>query len=257
MAIFCNGTQDIQKNLMKANQQIEVLYIDDYIIVVNKPAGYLSIPDRFDANKPSVSAFLKSKYGNIFVLHRLDKDTSGIMIFARNAESHKHLSNQFEKHSLKKKYLALVEGFVQNDTGTIDKPIGESKASGGQMIISAKGKPSITLYKVLKRFKKYTLIEADILTGRMHQIRVHFKSIGHHLAIDSMYGNRSELFISDIKTKKLSVSKYEEEKAIMNRTTLHAFALEFEHPFTLEKMRLEAPPHKDMKALITQLEKWD
>ncbi|HMG14796.1 MAG TPA: RluA family pseudouridine synthase [Saprospiraceae bacterium] len=242
---------------MKPNQQIEIIYIDDHIIVVNKPAGFLSIPDRFDANKPSVSAFLKSKYQDIFVLHRLDKDTSGIMIFGRTAEDHKHLSNQFEKHSLKKKYLALVEGFVLNDSGKIDKPIGESKASGGQMIITPKGKQSITLYKVLKRFKKYSLVEADILTGRMHQIRVHFKSIGHPLAIDAMYGNRTEMFISDIKTKKLSVSKFEEEKPIMTRTTLHAFALEFRHPSSLEEMRLEAPPHKDMKALLTQLEKWD
>ena len=242
---------------MKLNQQIEIVYIDEYIIVINKPAGYLSIPDRFDVNKPNVSGYLKAKYENVYVLHRLDKDTSGIMIFARTSESHKQLSNQFEKHSLKKKYLVLVEGFVQNDTGIIDKPIGESKASGGQMIISPKGKASKTLYKVIKRYKKYTLLEADILTGRMHQIRVHFKSIGHPLVIDVMYGNRSELFISDIKTKKLSVSKFEEEKAIMGRTTLHAFAIEFIHPETLKEMRLEAPPHKDMKALLTQIEKWD
>lgn len=242
---------------MRLHQEIEILYIDDYIIVINKPAGYLSIPDRFDPNKANVSGYLKLKYKEVYVLHRLDKETSGIMIFARTSEAHKHLSSQFEKHSLKKKYMALVEGFVQNENGRIDKPIGESKSSGGHMIISPKGKQSITLYTVLERFKKYTLVEADILTGRMHQIRVHFKSIGHPLAIDAMYGNRSELFISDIKTKKLSVSKTNEEKPIMSRTTLHAFALEFIHPFTLEEMRLEAPPHKDMNALITQLQKWN
>jgi 23S rRNA pseudouridine955/2504/2580 synthase/23S rRNA pseudouridine1911/1915/1917 synthase len=112
------------------------------------------------------------------------------------------------------------------------------------------------LYKVIERFKKYTLVEADILTGRMHQIRVHFKSIGHPLAIDPMYGNRQELYISDIKTKKLSVSKYGEENPLMNRTTLHAHSLEFIHPFSDELMKLEAPIHKDMQALLTQLQKW-
>ena len=241
---------------MRAPPGIETIYLDDHIIVVNKPYGYLSIPDRFDPLKPNVSGYLKARYPELYVLHRLDKETSGIMIFARTEEAHRNLSKQFEKHTLKKKYLALVEGYVQHDSGTINKPIAENKALGGQMMVAQRGKPSTTLYKVIERFKKYTLVEADILTGRMHQIRVHFKSIGHPLAIDPMYGNRQELFISDIKTKKLSVSKYGEENPLMTRTTLHAHSLEFIHPFTGELMHLEAPIHKDMQALITQLQKW-
>lgn len=241
---------------MKQDPGIDILHIDEDIIVVNKPYGYLSIQDRFDSNKPNVAGYLKSRYEEIFVLHRLDKETSGIMLFARNETAHRDLSHQFEKHTLKKKYLALVEGYVQNDSGTIHKPIAENKSLGGQMIISPKGKPSTTLYKVIERFKKYTLVEADILTGRMHQIRVHFKSIGHPLAIDAMYGNRTELYISDIKTRKLSVSKFQEEKPLMSRTSLHAFSLDFIHPGSFEPIYIEAPVFKDMKALITQLEKW-
>ena len=107
-----------------------------------------------------------------------------------------------------------------------------------------------------KRYKKYTLAEADILTGRMHQIRVHFKSIGHPLAIDAVYGNSDKLFIYDIKQKGMSYSKFDEEKPLMSRTTLHAFALELIHPTTKEKMRFEAPLHKDFKALLNQLDKW-
>lgn len=234
----------------------EFIFIDDYIIVVNKPAGYLSIPDRFDPKKPNVIGFLKNEFAEVYTLHRLDKETSGIMIFARNSEIHKSLSRDFESHNLRKTYLALVEGYVREDDGKIDKPIGETKSSGGAMIITPKGKPSITLYHVLKRYKKYSLVEADILTGRMHQIRVHFKSIGHPLAIDSLYGNRDKLYISDLKNRGLSTSKFEEEKPLMLRSTLHAFALEFIHPVSMEKMRIEAPLHKDFKALVNQLDKW-
>lgn len=234
----------------------EIIFIDEDIILVNKPAGYLSIPDRFDPLKPNVIGFLKNKYNEVFVLHRLDRETSGIMIFARNASIHKILSSDFEKHTLRKTYLALIEGYIREDSGKIEKPIAESKASGGLMIISPKGKPSVTLFQTIKRYKKYSLVEADILTGRMHQIRVHFKSIGHPLAIDALYGNRDKLYISDIKQKGLTYSKNEEEKAIMSRSTLHAFALEFTHPATNEKMRIEAPLHKDFKALLNQLDKW-
>ncbi len=234
----------------------EILFIDQDIILVNKPAGYLSIPDRFDPLKPNVIGYLKKQYAEVFILHRLDRETSGIMIFARNAEAHKILSQDFEKHTLRKTYLALIEGYIREESGKIDKPIAESKASGGLMIISQKGKQSITLFNTIKRYKKYSLVEADILTGRMHQIRVHFKSIGHPLAIDAIYGNKDKLYISDIKQKGLTHSKFEAEKPIMTRSTLHAFALEFKHPVSSEEMRIEAPLHKDFKALLNQLDKW-
>lgn len=233
-----------------------IVYVDEYIVLVNKPAGYLSIPDRFNAQKPNMVSFLKNELGEIFVCHRLDKETSGIMIFARTSDAHKLLSADFQNHSVRKKYLALVEGYVVLENGKIDKPIAESKASGNMMIISPKGKPSTTLFQTIKRYKKYSLIEAEILTGRMHQIRVHCNSIGHPLAIDAIYGNRDRMFISDIKQKGLSTSKFAEEKPIMERNSLHAFSLEFTHPVTKEVMQIEASLHKDFKALLTQLDKW-
>lgn len=238
------------------NLKPELIFSDDQLLILNKPAGYLSIPDRFDPSKPNVLAYIRKDFPEAMVLHRLDKETSGIMIFARDPETHRKLSADFEQHNIRKTYLALTEGYIREDNGRIDKPIGESKSSAGTMIITPTGKASITLYKVVKRYKKYTLAEADILTGRMHQIRVHFKSVGHPLAIDAVYGNKDKLFISDIKQKGMSYSKFDEEKPLMSRTTLHAFALEFNHPVTSEHLRIEAPLHKDFKALINQLDKW-
>lgn len=238
------------------NIKPEVIFSDQWIIIVNKPAGFLSIPDRFDAAKPNILAYLRRDFPEAMVLHRLDKETSGIMIFARDPDTHRKLSTDFEDHSIRKTYLALAEGYIREDVGRIDKPIGESRSAAGTMIISPNGKPSQTLYQVVKRYKKYTLAEADILTGRMHQIRVHFKSIGHPLAIDAVYGNSDKLFIYDIKQKGMSYSKFDEEKPLMSRTTLHAFALELIHPTTKEKMRFEAPLHRDFKALLNQLDKW-
>ncbi len=234
----------------------EIIFIDDYIIVVNKPAGYLSIPDRFDPKKLNVIGFLKNEFAEVYTLHRLDKETSGIMIFARNSEIHKSLSKDFESHNLRKTYLALVEGYVREDDGKIDKPIGETKSSGGAMIITPKGKPSVTLYHVLKRYKKYSLVEADILTGRMHQIRVHFKSIGHPLAIDSLYGNRDKLYISDLKNRGLSTSKFEEEKPLITRQPLHAEKIVLIHPVNKKKLEFVSPLPKDIQAVINQMEKW-
>lgn len=238
------------------NLKPELLFSDEHILILNKPAGYLSIPDRFDASKPNVLGFIRNEFPEAMVVHRLDKDTSGIMIFARNPEIHKKLSSDFEQHNIRKTYLTLTEGFIREDEGRIDKPIAASKSAAGTMIISPKGKASVTLYRVMKRYKKFTLAEADILTGRMHQIRVHFKSIGHPLAIDAVYGNKDKLFISDIKQHGLSSSKNDEERPIMTRTTLHAFALEIIHPADEIMMRFEAPLHKDFKALINQLDKW-
>jgi 23S rRNA-/tRNA-specific pseudouridylate synthase len=150
----------------------------------------------------------------------------------------------------------LVDGVMHHDEGEIDKPIGEHHSVPGKMAIVGAGKPSLTLFRVKERFKNFTLVEAKIMTGRMHQIRVHFTSNGFPLAVDSMYGRRSELFLNQIKVKKLKMGKFSEERALMTRTTLHAQTLRFDHPTTGERLEFQAPLHKDFAAVINQLQKW-
>lgn len=234
----------------------EILYDDDDIIIISKPAGLLTIPDRFDHTKPSVVGALSAIYGKVYIVHRIDRETSGILIFAKNDVAHRHLSMQFEAKTTQKIYAALIEGRLQPESGEIDKPIGEHHTIPGKMIISGNGKRSLTLFKAAEFFKNFTLAEADIKTGRTHQIRVHFASIGFPLAVDAIYGRRDKLLLSEIKLKRFNLGKNTEEQPIMQRTTLHAWKLTFDHPTTEERMSFEAPLPKDFAALLSQLRKW-
>jgi RluA family pseudouridine synthase len=164
---------------------------------------------------------------------------------------------QFEKRECQKIYLALVEGKMMSDSGTIDKPIAESQTTPGKMVIANRGKSSITNYKVLEYFNNYSLVECEILTGRMHQIRIHLQSIGYPLAIDSMYGRKGEFLLSDIKHKKFKAPNTDDgERPLMSRSTLHAFRLMVFHPTTGEKVHFEAPLPKDFEAVLSQIRKW-
>jgi 23S rRNA pseudouridine1911/1915/1917 synthase len=236
--------------------KLEIIFEDDHIIVVNKPADVLTIPHRFETALPSLYTSLSAIYGKVFIVHRLDRETSGIIIFAKNDVAHRHLSIQFEKHETTKVYIALLDGVLHQDEGEIDKPIAEHSGIAGKMVIAKRGKESLTLYKVTERFKHFTLVDADIRTGRTHQIRVHFQSMGYPLAIDTLYGRRTELMLSEIKGRKMKLGKFDEERPIMTRTTLHAARLVVTHPFTLEKMTFDAEMPKDFKALLSQLSKW-
>lgn len=234
----------------------DIIFEDDHVLVVNKPADLLTIPDRFDAKKPSLLASLSQRLGKIFTVHRLDRETSGIIIFAKTEEAHRHLSIQFEKHETSKIYLALLDGVLHQEEGEIDKPIAPHSSISGKMVVAKRGKESLTLYKVIERFKHFTLVEANIKTGRTHQIRVHFQSIGYPLAVDVLYGRKQFLLLSEIKSNRFKLNKFEEEKPIMSRTTLHAYKLAFRHPVTEQPMTFEAPIPKDFSALLSQLRKW-
>ena len=234
----------------------DIIFEDDHIIVVNKPANLLTIPDRFDNTKPSLYADLNQVFGKVFIVHRLDRETSGIIVFAKNEEAHRHLSLQFENHETHKVYLALLDGVMHQEEGEIDRPIAEHPTIPGKMTVAKKGKESLTLFKVTERFKHFTLVEADIRTGRTHQIRVHFQSLGYPLAIDGLYGRRTALFGHDIKNK-FKVGKFtEEEIPLMKRTSLHAFRLSFKHPLSNEPVSFESELPKDFRALLNQLRKW-
>ena len=233
-----------------------LLYEDEHILVVNKPPGLLTIPDR-TGGKESLLGLLERRFGKVFVVHRLDRETSGVLCFARSVEAHRNLSMQFERHTSDKFYLALVDGVLHHEEGEIDKPVGEHPTIPGKMTVTHSGKPSLTFYRVAERFRRFTLAEVLIKTGRTHQIRVHFQSIGYPLAVDALYGRRPALYLSAIKEKAYKSGKYsEEERPLMDRTSLHAARLRIDHPVTGERMEFKADLPKDFAAVLNQLRKW-
>ena len=209
---------------------IEIIYQDNDIIVINKPAGISVTKDR--SGRPQLIDFLIQQIGDeatshLRLVHRLDKETSGVMILARNKSSQKTFADYFYQRKVKKTYLALVNGYVPQATGVIDAPIGHSKKNPELMVIDQKhGKQSITEWRLLADFGKLSLIAANPLTGRTHQIRVHLASIGLPLAIDPLYGNSEPLMLSEFK-KDYRLGKFQDEKPLIDRLTLHAYQISF------------------------------
>ena len=241
---------------MAKKKALDILHDDPHFLIVNKAPGMLSIPDRFVAEIPNLLTLLNKRFEKVFVVHRLDKETSGIICYAKTEEAHKKLNKQFLDRTVDKHYLAIVEGTPYPASGEIDLPIIESSSTRGKMIVKKTGKESLTLYKTIEFFKHYSLVDANIKTGRMHQVRVHLNAIGHPLAIDPLYGRQSEIFLSKIKKKKFNLQKNTEEQPLLSRTTLHAHSLAFDHPVTGERLKFEAEPPKDFRAFLNQLRKW-
>jgi 23S rRNA pseudouridine955/2504/2580 synthase/23S rRNA pseudouridine1911/1915/1917 synthase len=197
---------------------------------------------------------LNHQYGKIFIVHRLDRDTSGLILFAKNETTHKYLSQLFEQRNIEKKYLGIVRGSMREKNGSINEPIAEHPVKKGMMIISKKGKPSLTNYEVLEDYGIYSLVEFEIQSGRTHQIRVHLKSIGHPIICDEIYGDGKPILLSSFKKKyKLSDNELE-ERPLISRLALHSASLRFTD-IRGEQFFLEAPLPKDMKALLQQLRK--
>lgn len=234
----------------------EIIHEDESIVVVSKAAGVLTIPDRYQPEKYNLFDQLNRQFGKVFVVHRLDKETSGILLFAKTEEAHRHLSQQFENRTVRKYYLALLDGELPEGEGKIEKPLAPHQHHPERMVVKPKGKPSLTIYRVLERFRSFTAVEAQILTGRTHQIRVHFQSIGYPLAVDAIYGKRSELFLSEFKKKNFTLGKNKEERPLISRSTLHAQRIAFQHPRTGKQVEFEAPLPKDLRATLNQLQKW-
>jgi 23S rRNA pseudouridine955/2504/2580 synthase/23S rRNA pseudouridine1911/1915/1917 synthase len=230
-----------------------IIYEDENVVAVNKPSGLLTIPDREGVN--GLRNLLQEKYGKIFTVHRLDKDTSGTVVFAKNEAMHKHLSLQFENRETKKIYYGLVLGSPAQKTGVINEPLAEHPVKKGMMCIYKKGKESITEFEVLENFRLFSWVQFHILTGRTHQIRVHSKHIGNPVVCDPLYGDGKPVLISQLK-KTYNLKKEEEgERPILNRLALHAAQLSFKG-MKGENFTLEAPLPKDLKAVLNQLNKW-
>jgi 23S rRNA pseudouridine955/2504/2580 synthase/23S rRNA pseudouridine1911/1915/1917 synthase len=197
---------------------------------------------------------LQEKYGHLFTVHRLDKDTSGVIVFARNEQMHAFLSTAFTDRKVGKEYHGLVTGIPLEKKGTIDAPIMEHPAKKGSMMVHRNGKPSLTDYEVLEVLGRFAWMRFQIHTGRTHQIRVHMQHIGNPIACDPLYGDGQPILLSSIKKNyKLSL-KEEEEKPLLGRLALHASQLSFILPDG-KHILLEAPLPKDLHATLQQLRK--
>lgn len=242
--------------MKKGRVSIEKLFEDDYIICLAKPAGITVIPERFQSEKLDFKQTVEIALGiSLFTVHRIDRDTSGVVLFAKTAESHKAFSLLFENHLMGKQYTALAHGVFDGDYGEIDSPIASHPSGNGKMLVHPKGKPSFTSFKVSEQYRNAALLDVFIKTGRTHQIRVHLTSAGHPLLVDPLYGKQTSFLLSSIKRGYKQTD--EEERPILDRLSLHAKSLSFEHPFTKEHLKVECDLPKDMRVTIEMLRKFD
>lgn len=239
---------------------LEVLYEDPHVLAINKPAGIGVIPAPGTLDATLINGLLwhvqresPSPCRRVFVIHRLDKDTTGVLLVGKDLPAARHLSAAFEQRRVEKQYLALVRGEVGEEEGEMDMPI--AAASRGKMRLRRReGRPAKSRYRVVERFRGYTLVEVRPLTGRQHQVRLHLAGIGHPLAVDPLYGGASALFLSEIKP---SYRRKEDraEPPLMSRLTLHASRLEL----TLaddKPLAVEAPLPADFERLLRALRKY-
>lgn len=206
-------------------REVAIVFADAHIVVVDKPYGLLSVPGRDPANRDCVPARLQGEYGELRIVHRLDMDTSGLMILAHDADTHRHLSRQFEQRDVEKYYEALVWGLPVEDEGKIDLPICVDWPNRPKKIVDYEnGKSAQTLYRVIERDveKNISRVELKPITGRSHQLRVHLAEIGHPILGCPFYAR-------------------EEARNAYSRLTLHARELELTHPATGKKIRFNAP----------------
>jgi 23S rRNA pseudouridine1911/1915/1917 synthase len=230
--------------IMPLSLPIDIVYEDKDLLVVNKAAGMVVHPAPGHHDDTLVNA-LVARYSDITredselrpgIIHRLDKDTSGLIIVARNAAAYAALASQMKRHEIVKSYLALVEGVVALDQGSIDAPIGRNPRQRKQMAITAaRSREARTHFRVVERFNRHTLLLVELETGRTHQIRVHLKAIGHPIVGDPAYG--SGRINHGLK---------------LERQFLHAYQLRFAHPTTGNIINLEAPLPEDLQAILKQ-----
>ncbi len=227
------GENDISENIVPKDIPIDVIYEDEFLLLVNKPRNMSVHPSIGNFENTLANGVMHYWKGNgenhkFHAVNRLDKDTSGICILAKNPFAHNSLCNQMRDNRFRKKYIAVVNGIIEKDTGTIDKPIKREKEGILKRITASDGKRAVTHFTVLKRTEKYSLVDITLETGRTHQIRVHFSHINHPLVGDWLYG------------------KGDEERHIAKGHLLQAYYVSFYHPKSNEFMEFKLPLDADM-----------
>jgi len=244
-------------NIVPEDIPLDIVYEDEHILAINKMPNMVVHPARGHATGTLVNAVkfycnsLSQLNGHLRpgIVHRLDRDTTGVILIVKNDKVHGLIGKQFENREIKKEYFAIVEGRVKFDSDIIQLPIGRHFKVREKMTVRYdNGKPCVSRYEVVERFKKHTLVKVFPKTGRTHQIRVHMKYIGHPVVADMLYNNTETLFVSDITEK-----ESDKEIPLINRHALHAFKITFVHPISKKIMQLEAPLHDDMQNLINVL----
>lgn len=238
---------------MKFTPDYTVIYNDEDIVVLNKRSGLLVAADRYDENAPRLDVEAEKEFGKLFAVHRIDKDTSGCVIYARNAESHKNLSMQFENREVEKIYHALVLGHPMWESQRIEKKLLIDGDARHRTVLNQKyGKIAVTEFKNLGNCGPYSWIEARPLTGRTHQIRAHLQSLGISIVCDPLYsGNQHPVLLSEIKRRWNGDA--DSERPLLSRLALHAYKLTVTHPKSGERLTFTAPYPKDMDATRKQL----
>jgi RluA family pseudouridine synthase len=223
-----------------------ILWIDEAILLVNKPAGMLTIRDGYNPGLPFLIQLLGKEIGQVWVVHRLDRDTSGILIVARTAQAHQNLNLQFEHRTIKKAYHAIIIGIPDRDRFTIDVPLSVDGDRRHRTITDkVDGKSATTDITVLEKYKRNCLIEAHPTTGYTHQIRAHLLAAGYPILSDLLYKPKIEM--------KSNGSLREQESGIITRLALHARSIKFTHPLTGQLLEIQAPYPDDFKNAINQL----
>ena len=226
--------EEDNSNIVASNIPLDIIYEDDYLLVINKPANIAIHPSilHFDNSLSNGVKFYFDKLGlkkKIRIVNRLDRNTSGIVVFAKNEYIQECLIKQMKTKELKKEYLAIAKGILKSKSDTLNFPIARKEGSIIERTVSSDGDSAITHYDVVKEFNNLSLVHIVLETGRTHQIRVHFSYIGHPILGDTLYGSPSEL---------------------INRQALHSYKLTFIHPVTKKVLSLEAPLPNDIENII-------
>ena len=232
-----------------SSEDIQVIFEDSKILVVNKPAGIRTIRDGYNASLPFLGNILKQKYGDLWVVHRLDRETSGVLIIAKDANTHRYLNTEFQNRRVSKTYHAIVNGNPTWDLITIDAPLLVDGDRHHRTIVSLEdGKPALTKCMVIERFKNYCLFEVQPYTGYTHQIRAHLLSIGFPITNDLVYCPKS----TRIK-RSANLLKKQLQNLPLTRLCLHAYRLSFEHPAKSRIAEFTAEYPDDFKAALLSL----
>jgi len=236
---------------------LDILFEDEALIVVNKPPDMVVHPAKGHQSGTLVNALLghtrtlSSTYGELRagIVHRLDRDTSGVILAAKTDAAHAALAAQFEARTVEKHYLAVVEREPELDSDLIDAPLGRSRRNPEAMAVRRDGKPAQTIYRVARRFRGFAELDVQPLTGRTHQIRVHLAHIGHPVVADLLYSHRAALYRSELLGREPSA----DEEPLIERQALHARSIAIDHPLSGQRMVFEAPVPGDMAQLLATL----